>query len=48
LVGYFVPKYLGVEQTGQRLRAVLDQLDRKRGVFDALTPVVKAKWTKGA
>jgi len=37
--------YLGERKATKRIKAVRDML-RKKGSFEALTPVVKAKWTK--
>lgn len=37
--------YLGKQETTSRLRAVIEMLER-RGRYNDLTPVVKAKWTK--
>lgn len=45
LTGYRRPAHLGVQQTTQRIRSVKDQIV-KRGSFEKLTPVAKAKWTK--
>jgi len=45
IVGYARGKYLGDRKTTKRLRAVRDMLSR-RGSYEALTPVVKAQWTK--
>lgn len=45
LIGYYRPKVLGERQTTQRLRAVADQLARKKN-FEELTPTVKSKWSK--
>lgn len=45
LVGHPVPPHLGERKTTHRLRGVLAGLAAK-GTYDALTPVVKAKWTK--
>jgi len=45
LIGYDRGDYLGVKQTTQRIKAVEDMLARK-GEYELLTPVSKAKWTK--
>jgi len=45
LIEYPVPKYLGVQQTTQRILYVKKMLAR-RGDYDALTPTAKGKWTK--
>jgi hypothetical protein len=45
LIGVYRGDYLGVRQTTQRIKAVEDMLERK-GAYELLTPVNKAKWTK--
>jgi hypothetical protein len=45
LIGVNRGDYLGVRQTTQRIKAVEDMLERK-GEYELLTPVNKAKWTK--
>lgn len=45
LVNYPRGDYLGIKQSTQRIASVSEML-AKRNSFDALTPVVKAKWTK--
>lgn len=45
LIGYERATCLGERQAAQRIRAVRDMCLR-RGSYEALTPVVKAKWTK--
>jgi len=37
--------YLGEKKSTARIKAVLE-MSKRRGNYDALTPVVKAKWTK--
>jgi hypothetical protein len=44
-IGFPRPTYLGYRKSTKRLNAVIEMLHRK-GSFDALTPVVKAQWTK--
>ena len=45
LIGYSVPSIHGPWNTGQRIRHIRHQLIKRRGDYDALTPVTKAKWT---
>ena len=45
LIGYSVPSIHGPRNTGQRIRHVRHQLIKRRGDYDALTSVTKAKWT---
>jgi hypothetical protein len=44
-IGYPRPAHLGEQKTTHRLRGVLAGLER-RGSYEALTPVQKAKWTR--
>jgi predicted nuclease of restriction endonuclease-like RecB superfamily len=44
-IGFTRLKYLGYRKSTKRLNAVREML-RRKGSFDALTPVVKAQWTK--
>ena len=46
LIGYDVPKAFGPDNSAQRIRATREMLTRKNGDYAALTPTVKAKWTK--
>ncbi|MGZ5424319.1 MAG: hypothetical protein ACXW2V_06825 [Candidatus Aminicenantales bacterium] len=45
LIGYKRPTCLGEKQAARRIRAVRD-MGLKKGSYEALTSVVKAKWTK--
>jgi hypothetical protein len=44
-IGFARPTHLGYRKSTKRLNAVREML-RRKGSFDALTPVVKAQWTK--
>lgn len=46
LIGYRVPASHGPGNTGQRIRYVRNQLMKRNGVYQSLTPVAKGKWTK--
>ena len=46
LIGYNVPKAFGPNNSAKRIKATREMLTRKNGDYAALTPTVKAKWTK--
>ena len=47
LAGYEVPKMHGPSNSAQRIKYVRDQLIKKHGNWDAVTPGAKRKWTNG-
>lgn len=46
LIGYEVDPVFGPGHSADRIRTVRDQLVKRSGVYKAVTPVAKAKWTK--